>query len=146
MTPRSARCVKKTIGNKDCVVVSRSGDKVFKKCGDCNRLQSRAQRTLQKRGDLKDRWGVMSREQRKQFFLEHHAAMGQNLVLQITQTTQNMYSSSQKIGFATRGDWMDGADLEKVYKDKPDQFDAIMANSKKMLCPFRGVQLVEHIT
>jgi hypothetical protein len=144
----STKCTmcEKTIGNKDCVVVSRSGDKVFKKCGDCNRLQGRVQRTLQKRGDLKDRWGVMSREQRKQFFLEHHAAMGQDLVLQITQTTQNMYSSSQKIGFATRGDWMDVADLEKVYKDKPDQFDAIMANSKKMLCPFRGVELVEHIT
>ncbi len=67
--------------------MSRSGDKVFKKCGDCNRLQSRVQRTLQKRGDLKDRWGVMSRDQRQQFFKEHHAAMGQDLTMLITQTT-----------------------------------------------------------
>ena len=136
----------KAITDTDYVVLSSRGNSVFKKCGMCNRLQSRVQRTLQKRGDLKDRWGVMSRDQRKAFFQQHHSAMGEDLVMQITQTTKHTFSSSQEIGFATKGDWMDDEDLEKLYKDKPEQLMAIKANSKKMLCPLRGVELHEHIT
>jgi hypothetical protein len=136
----------KDITDKDYVVQSSRGNSVFKKCGTCNRLQGRVQRTLQKRGDLKDRWGVMSRDQRKAFVQQHHAAMGEDLVMQITQTTKHTFSSSQEIGFATKGDWMDDEDLDELYKDKPEQLMAIKANSKKMLCPFRGVELHEHIT
>jgi hypothetical protein len=136
----------KNITDGDYVVLSSYGSNVYKKCGNCNRLQSRVQRSLQKRGDLKDRWGMMSKDERKAFFIQHHASMGQDLVLKITQTTEHSFSSSQETGFAAKGDWMDEIDLDKMYKDKPDQLLAIKANSKKMLCPFRGVDLYEHIT
>jgi hypothetical protein len=101
---------------------------------------------LQKRGDLKDRWGMMTKDQRKTFFLQHHASMGQDLLMKITQTTSHTFSSSQETGFAAKGDWMDEIDLDKMYVDKPEQLVAIKANSKKMVCPFRGVDLYEHIT
>ena len=136
----------KVISDKDYVVLNSWGTNQYKKCGNCNRLQSRVQRSLSKRGDLKDRWGMMNKDQRKAFFIEHHASMGSDLVLKITQTTAHSFSSSQETGFAAKGDWMDEVDLDKMYKDKPEQLVAIKANSKKMLCPFRGVDLYEHIT
>ena len=144
----SSKCsmCEKEIKDNDYVVQSRRGTSVFKKCGNCNRLQNRVQRTLMQRGDLKDRWAVMSRDQRKHFFQERHAAMGSDVALRIKQTTAHTFSSSQEIGFGTQGDWMDNEDLDKLYKDKPDQLRAIKANSKKMKCPFRGVELIEHIT
>jgi hypothetical protein len=144
----SAKCMlcEKELNDTDYVVASRHGDTVYKRCTDCNRLQSRVQRTLQKRGDLKDRWGVMTRDQRKHFFKEHHAAMGSDVAMHITQITAHTFSSSQESGFASTGAWMDIDDLDELYKDKPDQLASIKATAKKMTCPFRGVELVEHIT
>jgi hypothetical protein len=136
----------KHIKDNDYVVMSRRGTSEFKKCGPCNRLQNRVQRTLMQRGDLKDRWSVMNREQRKHFFQEHHAAMGSDVALRITQSTTHTFSSSQQAGFATKGDWMDTADLDKLYEGKPDQLKSIKENCKKMLCPLRGVELLQHIT
>jgi hypothetical protein len=136
----------KNITDQDFVILNQSGCNVYKKCGNCNRLQGRVQRSLQKRGDLKDRWGMMTKDERKTFFLAHHASMGPDLVLKISQTTAHSFSSSQETGFAAKGDWMDEADLDKMYHDKPEQLVAIKASSKKMLCPFRGVDLYEHIT
>jgi hypothetical protein len=138
-------CDKDITGN-DYVVLSSWGSKVYKKCGTCNRLQSRVRRSLQKRGDLKDRWGMMSKDERKAFFIQHHASMGQDLVMNITESTEHSFVRSQETGFATTGDWMDEVDLGEMYKNKPEQLLAIKETSKKMLCPFRGVDLYEHIT
>jgi hypothetical protein len=72
--------------------------------------------------------------------------MGSDVALRITQSTTHTFSSSQQAGFATKGDWMDTADLEKLYQDKPDQLKSIQDNCKKMQCPLRGVELFQHIT
>jgi len=116
------------------------------RCGKCNRLQSRVHRALQANSGLQDAWRAMSPQDRRQFFLAHHDAMGPDLAMLIETKVKLGFSETVSSGFNCTGDFMDKQDLETLLKDKPDQLDNVLRTARTIDHPNRKVKLYEFLT
>ena len=123
-------------------VTLREGKQV--RCGPCNRLGSRIHGVLRRKPELKDKWVNMSVENKYDFFVKNHKAMGDQLPALIEQSVQHVASRAKTAGFTMKGEYMDVVDLKKLYEGKPEQLASVMANAKQITCPVRGVVLYEN--
>jgi hypothetical protein len=113
------------------------------KCGNCNRLASRIQRTLSKQHELKDSWNSLGKEEKKEFFRTNHEAMGTTLALAINESIKNSFRQTSRSTFEAEGSWHDETDVCEMFKSKPAQLDAVLKFAKTLQCPIRNVQLFE---
>jgi hypothetical protein len=113
------------------------------KCGNCNRLSGRIRSTLAKQHGLTDSWNMLGKDEKKEFYLANHKAMGLGLALVINETIKNSFTQISRSTFEAEGTWHDEIDVREMFKDKIDQRDNILKFGKTLLCPVRNCRLYE---
>ena len=71
--------------------------------------------------------------------------MGKELDMAVRQCVRKSKRTHELTGFKGVGQFFDEQDLKEKYKNKPEQFDAILKNAKTMEHPTRNVTLYEDL-
>ena len=115
------------------------GKKGFYRCVMCNRLSSRIYRAQGKVD-----W--VSKEARKEFFLQHSTLTGKDLRKELVNTTTQVEKETSKVDADEDVEWLDEVDLKAKYENKPDQLKAILSTAETRTHPTRKVTLYADIT
>ena len=108
------------------------------RCKCCNKLATRLQR-------CSNRPSWKSKEEKERFFNDHNNDSNETLKKHLETLTVETDKESLMKQFAQKSAWLDDADLQKKYKDKPDQLQAVKQNATTMEHPTRKVTLYEDI-
>lgn len=126
------------IGFADALRVNKVRKTPTYRCKCCNKLASRLQR-------CSNRPSWKSKEEKERFFNDHNNDSNETLKKHLETLTVETDKESLKKQFAQKSAWLDEADLQKKYKDKPDQLQAVKQNATTMEHPTRKVTLYEDI-
>ena len=88
----------------------------------------------------------MTGEEKKVWYRSHADFVGLDLGGALTSLVKINMQEEEQEGFHTAGEWLDEEDLNKKYKDKPDQLAAIKAKARTLKHPTRDVTLFEDLT
>jgi len=113
------------------------------RCRKCNGLQSRISRIMTKRPFLMNAWGDMSLDARERFYQENHAKYGQDLEALVEHAVTEVLKTRVTVTFGGSGLFLDEADLDDKYRDKPAQLAAIKRNGRRVYCSVRETTLFE---
>lgn len=136
---------KKAVTDDDYVVVKKASATTWevRRCGQCNRLNTRIRKQLTKNPELQDSWQQLSKTEKHEFFLKNHSALGDNLKLLINECVTHSHETTSAADFGYTSEWLDEVDLAERFKNKPGQLEAIKANAQSFTCSVRGVALFE---
>ena len=126
------------IGFADALRVNKVRKTPTYRCKCCNKLASRLQR-------CSNRPSWKSKEEKERFFNDHNNDSNETLKKHLETLSIETDKESLMKQFAQKSAWLDEADLQKKYKDKPDQLQAVKQNATTMEHPTRKVTLYEDI-
>lgn len=92
---------------------------------------------------MKESFARKSAEEKTEFFRTKHELIGNDLKVAITDTITEEQEDETVDDMIASGHFIDKADLEKKFADKPDQLAAVLRNANTVMCPVREVQLWE---
>ena len=112
------------------------------RCGPCNALNGRA-RTAGKAMGSWDAFMKVSKEKKTEFFRNCHDEVGKELKALMEETISESIAEEELESWIADGKYLDYADMEDKYKNKPDQLKSIFANTKTHFCTVRNCKLYE---
>ncbi len=132
-----------SLNDATCVCNGRMGKKTTPRyrCKACNSLGVRITRAG---------WGVrfqtnFTKAGREEFFMANNSLFGAGLKAALQQTIEKSSIEKESELFSAKSVWLDKADLEAKYADKPEQLSNIMKIAKQIEHPTRKVTLYEDI-
>lgn len=87
----------------------------------------------------------LTKEEKQTFYKDNHALMGTELALQIETKVQKTFTTKKVVEFGSESEFLDLADLEERYINKPAQLANVLATAYRFTCPQRGVVLFENL-
>jgi len=137
-------CQKPTSEDTSLIVVrATKKQKEIQRCRKCHNLRARVNRICCKHGDLAEDWSSLSDQSKREFYQQCQDQAGEMLLLRMQETIVDCTRKSSSVTFEGTGKFIDEEDLDKKYKDKPTQLQAIKAHTRTMCCPVRKVKLYE---
>eukprot|EP00973_Karenia_brevis_P090450 12402658-Karenia_brevis.AAC.1 len=128
-------------------ITIRAGKKKHEKdvfiCKVCNALKSRCKDVITKRGLFSFGFEKLTTEKRVAFMRNNAHSYQNALCVAMQEVVQELTREVSCVAFEGTGQWLDDADLEKKYRDKPEQYQAIKENTRIFIDPIRKVPLYE---
>lgn len=140
-------CHRPTTKDQAIIVVrsTRKGPaKDVMRCKKCHALRARIDRLVTRRGELAE-WSSVAEEDKRAFYQECESKCGQELLMRMQETILHSTKKTSLAQFTTTGVFLDMEDLERKYKDKPEQLAEIIKNTRKMQCPLKKITLYEDL-
>ena len=112
-------------------------------CRECNTFKVKSYRKLLEKGDeeLTQNWADMDRTKKQEIYRDCHHLVGDHLLAAIKEAVTETDTESLKKKLLAKGAFKDAIDMDKAYKDKPEQLVNIYENSMSMVCPIKKVKM-----
>ena len=146
--PSTCSTCKKPVNDDNSIVLIRSTQKqpLARRCKACHSLKSRVNRVISKHGALAEDWTNVTDEQKKEFYKNFQNAAGDELIARMQETIVESKRLSTKVEFEGTGEYFDEADMNEKYKNKTEQLQNILANTRRFFCTVRQVWLYEDVS
>ena len=116
------------------------------KCKPCNSLYNRVNNAIKEmRSKSIAAWDDMNKHKKAEFIGLAKDLFGSDLRGRLQQFLEEDIESRESISLSGTGKFFDSPDLRDKYKNKPQQLQAILANTKTVVCPLSGVILYENM-
>ena len=108
-------------------------------------MSARLYKITKENDSLDISFGKISKEEKQEFFRDHQGFMGEDLLKALKSFLQLSLTEEKVDGFAATGKFIDEADLDEKYANKPDQLANIKQRARKFFHPDRQVTLYEDL-
>jgi hypothetical protein len=115
------------------------------RCTCCNQLQSRVLRVLEGKQEYMLDWQELTADAKQDFYNKCKDSYGTDLAAELEFVVEERVQEKVMKTFSGNGVWVDEADLDAKYKDKPQQLAAIKDNAKSFFDSIRQVKLFEDL-
>ena len=114
------------------------------RCKPCNTLYNRVLNTkyLMGRGSI-GVWDDMEKEKRNEFIMSAQDLKGKALKAKLQTYLSQELESKVTISVIGTGEFKDSPDLQKKYRDKPEQLKNLKESTRTFVCPNRKCTLYE---
>eukprot|EP00973_Karenia_brevis_P084408 11714492-Karenia_brevis.AAC.1 len=122
-----------------------SNDKDLLICLKCNALKVRCCRVVLRRGYSTFGFEKMRPENRVDFYRKNADSYADALEARMQEQMIEITKKESTVEMVGTGEWLDESDLKEAYKDKPEQYEHVKANTRTMTDSCRGVVLFENM-